>query len=92
MLFETSVKEIISRADNVASFRFPRPTALTYNPGQYMIVTVQAGGKQLMHVFSFSSSPTEKDFIEFTKKFTNSEYSAALKTLRFGDRVKIDAP
>lgn len=92
VLFETYVNEIITRADNVASFRFTRPEALTYNPGQYMIVTIQASGKQLTHVFSFSSSPTEKDFLEFTKKFTASEYSIALKALKLGDSVKIDAP
>ena len=42
--------------------------------------------------FSFSSSPTEKPHIEFTKKLTDSEFSTALKTLKEGDWVQIDAP
>jgi len=57
-----------------------------------MFVTINSGEKQLTHTFSFSSSPTEQNFIEFTKKFTNSEYSTALKAIKVGDRVKIDAP
>ncbi|MFX0096298.1 MAG: ferredoxin--NADP reductase [Candidatus Hodarchaeota archaeon] len=42
--------------------------------------------------FSISSSPTESDFIEFTKKLTGSEFSNALDLLEIGDWSKIDAP
>jgi ferredoxin-NADP reductase len=92
MKFETNVKEIIPRTSDVSSFRFPRPAELIYKPGQYMLVTVASNGKELMHPFSFSSSPTEKDFIEFTKKFTTSEYSMALKAMKTGNWARIDAP
>ena len=85
MKFETSVKEIIPRANDVSSFRFSRPAELSYKPGQYMIVTIKSSEKELMHPFSFSSSPTEKDYIEFTKKFTPNEYSTTLKTFKPGD-------
>ena len=57
-----------------------------------MLVTIRSGGKELLHTFSLSSSPTEKNFIEFTKKFTASEYSTALKAMKAGDWAKIDAP
>jgi ferredoxin-NADP reductase len=92
MKFETFVKQIIPRVSEVASFRFMRPAELDYKPGQYMLVTVKSGGKELMHPFSFSSSPAEKDFIEFTKKFTASEYSTTLKAFKLGDWARIDAP
>ncbi len=92
MKFETHVKEIIPRTSDVSSFRFPRPAELAYKAGQYMMVTIKSGGKELMHPFSISSSPTEQDFIEFTKKFTSNEYSVALKTLNSGDWARIDAP
>lgn len=91
-MFETSVREIIPRTSDVSSFRFPRPAELTYKPGQYLFVTIKSGGKELLHTFSLSSSPTEEDFIEFTKKFTASEYSTALKAMKAGDWAKIDAP
>ena len=84
MKFETTVQEIIPRTQNVASFRFPKPLELEYKAGQFFFITIKSGGKELTKHFSFSSSPTEKNHIEFTKKFTDSEFSAALKTLRLG--------
>ncbi|HJW65699.1 MAG TPA: FAD-dependent oxidoreductase [Candidatus Bathyarchaeia archaeon] len=92
MKFETNVKEIIPRTPNVRSFRFPRPPELDYKAGQFLFITIKQGGKELGKHFSFSSSPTEKEHIEFTKKFTDSEFSAALKTLKIGDWARIDAP
>jgi ferredoxin-NADP reductase len=92
MKFETSVKDIISRTPNVTSFRFPRPPELEYKAGQFFFITIKTNGKELSKHFSFSSSPTEKEHIEFTKKFTDSEFSAALKTLKPGDWARIDAP
>lgn len=92
MKFETTVKEIIPRTINVTSFRFPRPATLEYKPGQFFFITIKLGGKELSKHFSFSSSPTEKGHIEFTKKFTDSEFSAALKALKIGDWARIDAP
>jgi ferredoxin-NADP reductase len=92
MKFETKVKEIITRTQDMISYRFPRPEGLDYKPGQYMLVTIKAGEKELMHPFSLSSSPTEKEFIEFTKKLTDSEYSNTLRTLKPGDWAGIDAP
>lgn len=92
MKFETYVKEIIPRTYNVTSFRFPRPAALNYKPGQFQFVTIKADGKELSKPFSISSSPTEKTHIEFTKKLSESEFSTALKALKVGDWARIDAP
>jgi ferredoxin-NADP reductase len=92
MKFETYVKEIIPRTYNVTSFRFPRPTALNYKPGQYLFVTIKSSGKNLSKTLSLSSSPTEKEHIEFTKKLTDSEFSNTLRTLKVGDWAIIDAP
>ncbi len=92
MKFETYVKEIIPRTYNVTSFRFPRPAELNYKAGQFFFITLKADGKELKKHFSFSSSPTEKTHIEFTKKLSDSDFSAALKALKPGDWARIDAP
>jgi len=92
MIFETNFQEIIQRTHDVVSFRFPRPAELTYRPGQFFFVTLKQGDKELKKHFSFSSSPTEKKHIEFTKKFTDHEYSLALKATKVGDWVRIEAP
>ena len=92
MKFETNIKEIIPRTADVTSYSFPRPPELTYKPGQYFFVTIKQGDKELTKHFSFSSSPTEKDHFEFTKKLTDHEYSMALKATKVGDWARIDAP
>jgi glycine betaine catabolism B len=92
MKFETTIKEVIPRTADVRSFRFPRPTDLNYKPGQFFFVSIKQGGKELTHHFSFSSSPTEPEYFEFTKKFTDHEYSLALNAAKPGDWAKIDAP
>src|SRR5208282_3840936 len=92
MKWETKIQEIIPRTADVASYRFPIPPELTYKPGQYFFVTIKQGDKELTHHFSFSSSPTEKDHFEFTKKLTDSEFSKTLKAAKTGDWARIDAP
>lgn len=92
MKFETNVKEIIPRTYNVTSFRFPRPEELDYKAGQFFFVTLKKDGEELKKHFSFSSSPTEKTYIEFTKKLSESDFSSALKALKAGDWARIDAP
>jgi ferredoxin-NADP reductase len=92
MKFETKIQEIIPRTHDVTSFRFSRPADMNYKPGQFMFVTLKQGEKELSKHFSFSSSPTENENIEFTKKFTDHEYSLALKSAKVGDWARIDAP
>ena len=92
MKFETKITEIIPRTADVTSFRFPRPTELTYKPGQYFMIKINQNDKELTHHFSFSSSPSQKEYFEFTKKLTDHEYSLALKAAKVGDWASIDAP
>ncbi len=92
MKFETKFQEIVPRTHDIFSFRFPRPAELEYKPGQFFFVTLKQGDKELKKHFSFSSSPTEKDHVEFTKKFTDHEYSLALKASKVGDWAMIEAP
>ncbi len=92
MKFETIVKEVIPRTADTCSFRFPRPDGFDFKPGQYMLVTIKVGDNELMHPFSLSSSPTDRGFIEFTKKLTASEYSARLRTMNPGEWARIDGP
>jgi glycine betaine catabolism B len=92
MKFETTIQSIIERTPNVISLRFPRPQDLDYKPGQFFFVSLKHEGKELSRHFSFSSSPTEPNHIEFTKKLSDSDFSAALRTAKIGDWARIDAP
>jgi len=92
MKYETKIMDIIPRTSDITSFRFPRPAELSYKPGQFFFVALRQGGKELNKHFSFSSSPTQTDFIEFTKRLTDHEYSMALKASKVGDWARVDGP
>jgi ferredoxin-NADP reductase len=92
MKFETMVADIVPRTYNVKSFRFARAGSLNFKAGQYMFVTLKIGEQEARKPFSISSSPTEKDYIEFTKKLTGHPFSDRLDALKVGDLVTIDAP
>ncbi len=92
MHFEAHVKQIIQQTPDVKSFRFDRPGGMDCFAGQYMIVTIKSDGKEFREPFTISSSPTERDYLEFTKKLTGHPFSKALEALKVGDKVLIEAP
>ncbi|WP_407357295.1 ferredoxin--NADP reductase [Methanolobus sp. WCC5] len=79
----------MKRAYNVKSFRFQRPADFDYKAGQYITVTLSTNGKKTGKPFTLSSSPTEKDHIEFTKKLTGHEFSNMLDAMVTGDTATI---
>ncbi len=92
MRFESTIKAIISRTADVKSFRFPRPMDFSYKAGQFIMVTIRSGDYTLTKPFSISSSPTEQDYLEFTKKLTGHEFSTTLEALKVGDWAMIEGP
>ena len=91
MVWETAVSEVVPRTKDVKSFRFPKPEGFQYKAGQWMYINIRIEGVQKLHHFTISSSPTE-NYIEFTKKITDSQYSQALDKMKPGDWAKINAP
>ena len=87
--FDATVKQIIPRTYNVKSFRFDVKNGTDFKAGQFLFITLKEG---LSKHFTISNSPTEKGYIEFTKKLTDSEFSRALNELKPGDPVKIKYP
>jgi ferredoxin-NADP reductase len=90
--FETHVTTVRRVTPTVKSFRFPRPAALDYRAGQYMFVTIHVDGDAATKPFTISSSPTERDHLQFTKKLTGHPFSNALDAMTPGDWARLDAP
>ena len=90
--FETEISEIIQRTPGVKSFRFKIKENIDFKPGQFFFVTIKIGQGERTKHFSFSNSPTEKAYIEFTKRITESEYSKALERLNIGDWARLKMP
>ncbi len=90
--FETELLNVIQRAPRVKSFRFKITDAANFKPGQFFFVTIKINGVERTKHFSFSNSPTEKGFVEFTKRITDSDFSKALDKLKIGDWAKLKMP
>jgi len=88
---KAKIKEVIQRSDNVKSFRLDVPGVLDFKAGQFLKVQLQ-DDPQLKRYLSISNSPTEKGYLEFTKKLTESDFSKTLDNLEAGDQVAIQYP
>jgi len=84
--------EIITHCCDVKTFRFELKNGISYKPGQYLIFSLNIGGQVVSKAFSISNSPTEKGYIEFTKKLTDSDYSKALNQLTVGSEYALCLP
>ncbi|MEW6571586.1 MAG: FAD-dependent oxidoreductase [Nitrospirota bacterium] len=90
--FETKVIDIIRRTHDIKSFRFAAPDDIDFKPGQFFVLTIRTNGRELTKHFSFSISPTEKGYVEFTKRITEHEFSQALDRLKVGDWARLKLP
>ena len=80
---------VIPRTEGVVSFRFRDPGGIGFRPGQFFQLFLKTGAWEESHYFSFSNSPTEKGYVEFTKRLTASPFSEALRALQPGAAVRM---
>lgn len=82
------IEDIIEETRDIKTFRLRRPEGFLYQPGQFAEVFVPGVGEA---PFSISSSPTDRDFLEFSIKRIGS-VTQALHRLNPGDVVGIRGP
>ncbi len=90
--FETKVIDIIKRTPNVLSVRLKAEEDSVFKAGQYLFVTFRRSSEEFSKVLSISNSPTEKGYIEFTKKLSDSPFSKCLTELKTGDWARLKFP
>lgn len=91
--FDSEVSDIIQRTATIRSFRFPiRAKGISYQVGQFFFVTIKVEQGEGIHHLSFSSSPTERGYVEFTKRITKSAYSQALSQMDPGSWARLQGP
>jgi len=86
--------ESIERTPSVKSFRFALDEKVTFIPGQFMQLIFNEASKAdltLNKYLSLSTSP-DNDFIEVTKRISESVFSKKLTALKEGDRLLFQAP
>ena len=91
--FESEVSRVVRQTPEIKTFRFPiYAKGVRYLPGQFFFLTIKVGDKDAIHHFSFSSSPTERGYIEFSKRITGSDFSQALDAMKPGTRASLRGP
>ncbi|MDD5218424.1 MAG: FAD-dependent oxidoreductase [Candidatus Omnitrophica bacterium] len=85
------ITQIIQRTPDVKSFRVSVQGDIAFKAGQWLTVKLGAE-KELCKPLSISNSPTEKGYLEFTKKITASRFSRMLNQLKPGDAVNVAYP
>ncbi|MCM8757934.1 MAG: FAD-dependent oxidoreductase [Candidatus Omnitrophica bacterium] len=93
-IFKIRFKESIIRTPTVESFRFIPEKKINFIPGQFLQVIFDKdnlNNRELNKFLSFSSSPT-KDYIEVTKRISESKFSQRLKDLKPDDEIFIKGP
>jgi ferredoxin-NADP reductase len=83
--------EKIQRTPTVFSFRFQLEEKIDFIPGQFMEVIFDKEDKNLRHFLSFSCSPL-RDYIEFTKRISESKFCQRLKELKPEDKILFKLP
>lgn len=86
--------ERIKRTPSVESFRFKLDAKIDFLPGQFLQVIFDESkrdDKELNKYLSISCSPS-KDYIEVTKRISQSQFSRRLLNLSSGDEVLLKLP
>ena len=93
-IVKAKVIERIPRTATVESFRFAPEKKIVFLPGQFMQVMfdpANPANKDLNKYLSLSCAP-ERDYIEVTKRLSDSLFSSRLRALKPGDEVTLKAP
>lgn len=90
--FDSEVIAVIQRTKDVKSFRFKVNQDIDFKPGQFFFVKIKVLAEERTKHFSFSNSPTETGYLEFTKRITQSPFSQSLDRLKPGDWAKLKMP
>ena len=93
-ILNAKLVERIKRTPSIESFRFISEGSIEFAPGQFLQLIFEENdlnNKELNKYLSFSSSPT-KEYIEVTKRLSQSHFSQRLRSLSMGDQVMLKAP
>jgi len=82
------------RTETIESFRFMPEERIIFAPGQFLQLIFdpeRQNNKELNKYLSFSSSP-DREYIEVTKRLSDSIFSKRLGSLQIKDKVLANAP
>jgi NAD(P)H-flavin reductase len=91
--FIGEIIKLIQETPDVKTFRITKPHNFTFIPGQYCLVSFldKIEFMDEARPFTFTSSPTQKDFIDLTIKLMG-DFTKELFKLDQGTKLQIDGP
>lgn len=92
-LYKAKLMQVIDRTPTVKSFRFLPQEKVDFTPGQFLRLIFDPASpqnKELNKYLSFSSSPLN-DYIEVTKRISQSPFCQRLCSLKPGDDIFFEA-
>ena len=91
--FGSKLLEKLPRVADIVSFRFKRPEAYKFKPGQWFVISFAGSDPEepWEHHFSHSDAPSEP-WLEFTTRMRGSEFKNALDALSVGSPVQLEGP
>ncbi len=92
--FKAKLVEKIKRTPTIESFRFSIIDKLSFLPGQYIQVMFDSSNPdntKINKYLSISCSPS-KDYIEVTKRLSESDFSYRLRSLKEADELSFSGP
>lgn len=91
--FFSSILSIKEETHDVKTFRIANSSNISFIPGQYCLVSLpdHPNFSKTTKPFTFSNSPTEKDYLDITIK-KMGYFTSAMFELKKGDRLEIKGP
>ncbi|HUJ42111.1 MAG TPA: ferric reductase-like transmembrane domain-containing protein [Opitutaceae bacterium] len=92
------VTRIVQETPEVRTFRLASPDGgrrpFDHLPGQYLILSLQIGGKKVVRTYTIASSPARPDYCEVTIKREESGLASCHlhDRVREGDQLSVSAP
>ncbi len=89
---EVTVLAVVDETPDIRTIRLARPAGLTFRPGQFMTVRLQAGGREATRCYSISSSPEATAYLEISVRRQGVVSGALHTSMRPGATLQVMGP
>ncbi|HIK01504.1 TPA: FAD-dependent oxidoreductase [archaeon] len=91
--YVASLKSVDALSDDVSYFTFNLGSSMLFEPGQFVMISMDIGGETVKRAYSIANSPESTEALSFcVKLLKDGKLSSALDKLETGDTVEIQGP
>lgn len=86
------VLAVVDETPEIRTFRMERPRGFSFRAGQFLMVRVEAGGKEEVRCYSISSAPEASGYLEISVRRQGRASAALHETVRAGGVLPVRGP